>query len=93
MLIDPTQLIPQGTELPITIEQLGSIFRICSAVGIILSVFTLLGGVLAFKKKRWELALIGSLMGLFTVGPFLLASILSLVGLILIGISKKEFQR
>jgi len=91
-LIDPTQLIPSGTELPITPEQLRSILQMCSIIGCILSVFTLLGGILAFKKKRWELALIGSLLGLFTIGPFLLASILSLIGLILVGISKKEFQ-
>ncbi|MDH7517374.1 MAG: hypothetical protein QHH19_03420 [Candidatus Thermoplasmatota archaeon] len=97
-LVDPAQLISQlnlqGIELPsqITPEQMISIFQMCSVIGIILSVFTLLGGILAFKKKRWELALVGSLMGLFIIGPFLSASILSLVGLILVGISKKDFQ-
>ncbi len=93
LLIDPTQLVPQVTEMPITPEQLRSFLQICSVIGCILSVFTLLGGILAFKKKKWELALIGSLMGLITIGPFLLASVLSLVGLILVGMSKKEFQK
>jgi len=97
LLIDSTQLliqIQQVTELPpqITPEQLISIFQMCSVIGCILSVFTILGGILAFKKKRWELALIGGLLGLFTIGPFLLASILSLIGLVLVGISKREFQ-
>ena len=97
LLIDSAQLLQQlqqVTEMSpqITPEQLRSIIQMCSVIGIILSVFTILGGILAFKKKRRELALIGSLMGLFTVGPYLLASILSLIGLILIGMSKKEFQ-
>jgi len=33
-----------------------------------------------------------SIIGLFTIGPFLFSSFLSLIGLILIALSKNEFE-
>jgi len=73
-------------------EQVGDAFVLCGSIGIILSVFTLLGGVLAFKRMRWTLAIVCSVIGLLTIGQFLAASGLSLISLVLLIISKKEFQ-
>lgn len=73
-------------------EQLLSFFLVCGVVIGILSIFTLVGGIVAVKRKAWGLAIIGSILGLFTIGPVFSATILSLIGLILIALSKKEFQ-
>jgi hypothetical protein len=77
---------------PISIEQLQSILLTCGIIGCILSIFTLAGGIVALKRKAWGLAIVGAILGLFTIGPVFLSSGISLVGLILLMISKKDFQ-
>jgi len=70
---------------------LTTIIAICGGIFIILGIIELLGGVMALRRKMWALALVGSILGLFTVGFYGLSSILSLVGLIILAISRKEF--
>jgi hypothetical protein len=77
---------------PITADQLRSFLMVCGIIGSILSIVALAGGIVALRRRGWGLAIVGSILGLFTVGPYLLASILALVGLILLVISRKEFQ-
>jgi hypothetical protein len=77
---------------PITVEQLQSFLTTCGIIGAVLSIFTLAGGIVAMKRKAWGLAVIGGILGLFTIGPMLLGSILSLIGLIIVAISRKDFQ-
>jgi hypothetical protein len=77
---------------PISVEQLQSILATCSIIGCIISIFALVGGIVAVKRKAWGLAIVGGILGLFTIGPFFLGSIISLIGLILVAISRKEFQ-
>jgi hypothetical protein len=79
-------------DAPITIEQLQSILVTCGIIGCILSVFALVGGIVAVKRKSWGLAIVGGILGIFTIGPIFLGSIISLVGLILVAVSRKEFQ-
>jgi hypothetical protein len=79
-------------DAPITIEQLQSILVTCGIIGCILSVFALIGGIVAVKRKSWGLAIMGGILGIFTIGPIFLGSIISLVGLILVAVSRKEFQ-
>lgn len=76
---------------PISAEQLQSFLMTCGIIGAVLSIFVLVGGIVALKRKAWGLALIGGILGLFTIGPMLLGSVLSLIGLILVVISRKEF--
>ena len=83
-------VLPPDT--PITVEQLQSFLTTCGIIGCILSVFTLTGGIVAVRRKAWGLAVVGGILGLCTIGPFLLGSIIALVGLILVVISRKEFQ-
>lgn len=68
-------------------------FRLCATIQIVLSIFPLLGGVIAVKKTHWGIALAGSSVGLFTIGPFFISSLLSLIALILIAVSKEEFRQ
>ncbi len=79
-------------ESPITAEQLQSFLTTCGIIGAGLSIFTLAGGIVALKRKAWGLAVIGGILGLFTIGPFLLGSIISLIGLIIVATSRKDFQ-
>ena len=73
-------------------EGLAAIVVVCGAIGIIFGLIALIGGVMALQRKKWSLALIGSILGLFMIGFVVFeASILSLVALILIAMSKKEF--
>ena len=77
---------------PISLEQLQSILVTCGIIGCILSIFALVGGIVAVKRKAWGLAVVGGILGLFTIGPFFLASIIAVIGLILVIISRKDFQ-
>ncbi|HER45615.1 MAG TPA: DUF4064 domain-containing protein [Thermoplasmatales archaeon] len=79
-------------DAPVTVEQLQSLLTICGIIGCILSVFTLAGGIVALKRKAWGLAVVGGILGLFTIGPFLVASIIALIGLLLVIVSRKDFQ-
>ena len=102
LAFDPSDLDPlmlQNTlpaDSPISLEQLQSMIQsillTCGVIGCILSVITLAGGIVAVKRKTWGLAIAGGILGLFTIGPFFLGSIMSLIGLILAIVSRKEFQ-
>ena len=62
----------------------GAIAVVCGVVMLILGILALLGGVYAIQKKNFVMAL---LAGILTI-----PSILGLIGLILIAVSKDEFS-
>ncbi|MDD1767958.1 MAG: zinc ribbon domain-containing protein [Methanomassiliicoccales archaeon] len=64
----------------------------CGVIWFIIGLIALIGGVFALRKKRWGIAIVGGVFALLTIGPYFLASILGLIGLILIAISKREFS-
>jgi len=72
-------------------SDVSNILFVCFIIGIIFSILALLGGIISIKRKTWSLALTGSIFGLLTVGPLFISSVLSLVALILIAISKDDF--
>lgn len=78
--------------MTISPDQLNAIINICAIIGIIFSILPLLGGILSIKKKVWLGAFICSIAGLFSIGPFLISSILALVSLVLIVMSKEQFD-
>ena len=88
--IDIDQL--QKFDPTITIEQIVEILNTCAVIGCVISIFPIMGGILAIKKKLWGISLVGSIIGIFTLGIIFTSSILSLISLILLIISKKEFQ-
>ena len=73
-------------------DQLKAIINICALIGIIFSVLPILGGILCIQKKAWIGAFICSIFGLFTIGPFFISSILALIALVLIVMSKEQFD-
>ena len=68
-----------------------TILLVCGLIGITFSAFALLGGIMAIQRKMWGLALVGSILGLFIIGPVFISSLLSLIALILIAITHREF--
>ena len=68
----------------------GGIFAICGAIGIIFSIFPLIGGIFAIQRKMWGLGIAGGVLGIFSIG-FFIGSILALIGLILVAVSRREF--
>jgi Na+-translocating ferredoxin:NAD+ oxidoreductase RnfD subunit len=89
-LIDTSLIAQEG--FAITPEQIQSVLITCGSIGCILSIFPILGGIVTLKRKMRGLALVGGLIGLFLIGPLFASSILSLIGLIFVGLSKEEFQ-
>lgn len=74
-------------------EEFGVLFVVCGIIFMIFGILALIGGIMSATRKNWTIALVGSIFGLFCLGLiFFEASILSLVALILIAISKDEFQ-
>lgn len=56
----------------------------CGVIVLILGVLAILGGIFAIQRKSFALALIGAI--------FTIPSILGLIGLILIAVSRDEFN-
>jgi len=88
-MIDVSQIQQMYPE--ITPEQIAGFLNTCAIIGCIISVFPILGGILAFKRKLWGIALACSIIGLFSIGILFSSSGLSLIALILLIISRKEF--
>ena len=89
-IIDISML--QEMDVTMTVERAREILVICGTIGCILAIFPILGGIVALKRKLWGMALAGGILGLFTIGPLFLSSILALIGIILVITSRKEFQ-
>ncbi len=77
----------------ISSEQIVEFLNTCAIIGCIIVVFTILGGILSLKRKLWGIALACSIIGLFSLGILLFSSVLSLIAMILLIISRKEFEK
>jgi hypothetical protein len=73
-------------------EEVSTLLLICGIIFIVFGILAIVGGISSITRKSWALALIGSILGLFTIGFYFTGSILSIISLILIAISKNEFQ-
>jgi hypothetical protein len=80
-----------GAAVEAMLPGLGGVMVVCSFIGMGLCVIALIAGMMALQRRMWVFTLIGAIIGLFTLGPLLLSSILSLIALILIAISREEF--
>jgi len=73
-------------------DLLADILLVCGAIVIILAIIVVLGGFFGVQRKHWGLAILGGVLGLFLLGPYFLGTIFSLIGLILVAVSKKDFS-
>jgi len=83
----PGITLPQG----ITPQDFESIMRVCGAIEIIFGIVAILGGIFAVQRKHFGLSILGSVMGMLGLG-FTFGGLLGLIGLILVAISRKEFE-
>jgi hypothetical protein len=79
--------LPSGT----TWDQILGIIRACGAVEVVFGIVAIVGGIFAIQRKHFGLAVAGALLGLFGFG-FVVGSLLALIGIILIAVSRKEFR-
>jgi hypothetical protein len=64
----------------------------CSFILTIFSFFSLFGAAACLKRQHIDVAIVGSLIGIFSFGFFLAGSILSIIAFVLIMISRDEFE-
>ena len=64
----------------------------CTLIILIFSIFTLLGSIVCIKRQHFDVAVVGSLIGIFSFGFFFIGSILSIIAFIIIYRSKDEFE-
>ena len=92
LAIDAEDLDQWGVDVAGVTDVVEDILTACGAILVVLSLITALGGVFGIMRKHWGIAVVGGVLGLFVIGPFGLGSVLALVGLILVAVSRKEFE-
>lgn len=85
---DLTMHVP-ATDLPI---DLSGLVTFCGALELILGLIVIAGGLVAFRKGSFTLILVAAIAGMLGVGPFYVGFIMSLIALILVALSRDEFE-
>ena len=67
-------------------------FAWCTSILLIFSVICLIGVLSAWKRTYSDVAIIASIIGIFTIGFFFIGTILSIIALILLYLSRDEFN-
>jgi hypothetical protein len=73
-------------------DTLQNILYVCGAIFVILGLIAVVGGFFGVRRKHWGLAILGGVLGLFILTPYFIGSLVSLVGLVLLAVSKKDFD-
>jgi len=76
-----------------TMENVKNFISVCSLIGIVVSIFPILSGIISVKKKMWGVALAGSIIGLFAIIPLFILIFLPIISMTLLIISRKEFKK
>ena len=78
----------------ITREDIATVYNFCGLLAMGLSFFTIMGGILALKRQMFWFAVIGGIFGIFAIAPlfFFIPNILSLIGVIFVIRSRKDFE-
>lgn len=64
---------------------------LCGSVDALFGALSILGGISALKRSNWALALFGAILGMLGIG-LLIGALLGLIALILIAMSRNEFD-
>jgi len=91
-LIDGVIVLALGSLAGSLVPEAGAIYAVCGALVMVFGILGLLGGIVALQRKLWALALVGAIFCMLSIGPYFISSILGLIALILVAISKNEFQ-
>jgi membrane protease YdiL (CAAX protease family) len=82
----------QETVPSYSIDDLKNFISICSSIGIVVSIFPILGGILSIKKKLWGISLTSSIFGFVVIIPFIFLIFIPLISMILLIISRRYFK-
>lgn len=91
-LINGALIAAAGAEASSIVPGIEEMLFACAALEIVFSILTVVGGICAVQRKVWGLALVGSIFGMLSIGPLFLSSIFGLIGLILVAVTKQEFD-
>ena len=86
------EFIVDTSTTPVSLEKTNTSLTWCSGILIILSIIVLIGVISSWRRQYSDVALVGALVGIFTLGFYLLGVLLSIIALILIYKSKEEFE-
>ncbi len=84
-----SQVIEEGEYPPF--EMLSVVCFVCAMIIAIFSLFAIIGGYFALTRKKFSIAIIGAILGIFSIG-FIIGSILAIVAIVLLFISREEFR-
>lgn len=82
----------QETVPSYTIDDLKNFISVCSSIGIVVSIFPILGGILSIKKKLWGISLTSSIFGFVVIIPFIFLIFIPLISMILLIVSRRYFK-
>ena len=81
----------QSIDPGITEASIVEMLHTCATIIIVLSVFPILGWILSLRRKSFAIVLTTAIIGIILVVPSIISGILSVVAVILIFISRKEY--
>jgi len=90
--IDVDQLADYGVDVAGIGDMIEDILTVCGAIFIVLGLIAVVGGFFGVMRKHWGIVILGGVLGLFVLGPYMLGSLFALIGLILVAVSKKDFD-
>ncbi len=64
--------------------------RVCSFIMLSFVAVEIIGAILAIKRTHWGVAMLGAVLGIFTIG-FNISVVLSIIAIIILYMSKDEF--
>lgn len=73
-------------------EMISTMLFVCAIMAIIFSIIALIGGYFALKRKNFPIAIIGAILGIFSIG-FFLGSILAVIALFLLILARHDFKK
>jgi hypothetical protein len=93
MTMDAQQVQDAGVDIPegMTAQDLQGVLNFCGAILLVFAVIAIIGGAFALGRKHFWLVVIGGVFGIFGIG-MVIGAILSLIGLVLVAVSKDEFS-
>ncbi|MBU0685472.1 MAG: hypothetical protein ABIE25_06810 [Thermoplasmatota archaeon] len=93
LALDVSSLEDVGVALPpeVSLEDLQDLMVICGGILVVSSFIAIVGGFFALKRKHFFAAIAGAVFGMVGIG-FILGAILALIGLILVALSRHEFE-
>lgn len=93
LTMNANDLEGSGVTLPpdVSLEDLQNVLSVCGTLALLFGVIAIIGGLFTIQRKHFALGIIGALFGMAGVG-FLLGALLALIALILVAVSKQEFD-